>query len=119
MTKYQTKEIIIPAGATANALDFDVELDKAFRHCTGVLIAEKTDGGIGSYDVGISDDNTTYHHLTDKSDWIPSPGVSLNERYKNLYIPNEGQSIKVRVKPDVAVVSELKIQAVFRLEKNG
>lgn len=113
--KYQTKEISIAAGVTATQ-DFDIELDKAYRHCTGIAVHEKLDGGISSYDVGIADDNTTYHHLTDKDNWLAGDAVSPNEKYKLLYIPNNGQSVKVRIKPDAETVSELKVQVVFRLE---
>lgn len=113
--KYQTKDISIAAGV-ASTQDFDVEIDKAYRHCTGIAVYEKKNGGISSYDIGIADDNTTFHHLTDKKDWLAGESVSPNEKHKLIYIPNLGQSVKVRIKPDAETVSELKIQVVFRLE---
>lgn len=113
--KYQTKDITIAAGV-ASTQDFDIELDKAYRHCTGIAVHEKKNGGISSYDVGIADDNTTYHHLTDKKNWLAGDAVSPNEKFKLIYVPNQGQSVKVRIKPDVETVSELKVQVVFRLE---
>lgn len=115
--KYQTKEIVLPAGTPATTKDTNINLDSAFTNCTGVAIHEKTNGGISSYDVGLADDTRMYHHLTDKKDWIAGDGVPLNNRYKNIDIPNEGQVIRVTIKPDAAVVSELRVQIVFRLEK--
>lgn len=116
--KYQTKEISIAAGGAANAQDFDIDLDAAYQHCTGVAVHEKLNGGISGYDIGISDDNATYHHLTDKRNWLAGDAVSPNEKYKLMYVPNQGQKVKVRVKPDAVTVSELKLQVVFRLENN-
>lgn len=113
--KYQTKDITIGIGVSSTQ-DFDVELDKAYRHCTGIAVHEKKNGGISSYDVGIADDNATYHHLTDKKHWLAGESVSPNEKHKLIYVPNLGQSVKVRIRPDEETVSELKLQVVFRLE---
>lgn len=113
--KYQTKDITIASGVTSTQ-DFDVELDKAYRHCTGIAVYEKANGGISSYDLGVADDNTTYHHLADKKNWLAGDAVSPNEKFKLIYISNQGQSVKVRIKPDAETVSELKVQVVFRLE---
>lgn len=119
MIKYQTKEIVLPIGTTATTTnDTSVELDKAFPVCTGIVVNEKTDGGVSGYDVAVSDDvKGTYHSLTDKRDWIAGANVPLNDRYKKIIIKNEGQTVRVSIKPDATLVSELKIQVVFRLEK--
>ncbi len=117
MIKYQTKDITIATGSAAQATDYDVELDKGYRFVTGVVVSEKTNGGISSYDIGLSDDTNTYHHLTDKSDWIPGSGLPLDQRYKSISIINGGQAVKIRVKPDAVVVSPLRIQVTFRLQK--
>lgn len=119
MLKYQTKEIVLAAGTAATTRDTNITLDPSYPKCTGVVIHEKTNGGISSYDIGLADDSGIYHHLTDKKDWISGDGVPLNDRYKDINIRNEGQVIKVTLKPDAALVSELRIQVVFRLEKEG
>lgn len=114
--KYQAKDIVVPAGTPANsAIEESIDLDRYYHECTGVVAYEKADGGDPNYDLGLSDDVRTYHHLTHKKDWTPGDGVSLNERYKAITVPVTGQSLDVRVRPSLNLASELKIQVVFRL----
>lgn len=114
--KYQSRDINIPAGSGANEIvEATVELDTHYHECTGVVAYEKQNGGDNNYDLGINDDTRTYHHLTHKQDWLPGNGVPLNERYKDITIPVIGNNLTIRVKPSVALATEIKVQVVFRL----
>ncbi len=114
--KYQSKTIVIPQEAASGLQEFDVTLDTSHQRCTGVVMYENSNGGT-NYQLGLADDDNTYHHMTNKRDWSAADSVPLNERYKNVAIPIKGTKLKIRVKTDAVTNSPLSIELVFRLEK--
>jgi hypothetical protein len=114
-TKYQTLSVVVPSDTAAGIIEHEVSLDKPFTHCTGVVMYENNDGGTNCQ-IGLRDDEDTFHTLTDKRDWTAGESVSLNDRYKNILIPVTGNKLYVRTKHTSETTSDLKFDIVFRLE---
>ena len=115
-TKYLSKTITLPSETPPGQLEHEITLELPFNACTGVAVYEHSDGA-SAYQIGLSDDNEVFHHLTDKRDWIASEQVSPNERYKNILIPVTGNRMLIRTKHATQTNGALSFEIVFRLEK--
>jgi hypothetical protein len=114
MFKYEAKNIKIEAGKPAGTFEETIKVDSSYKKIIGLALYEIENGNLPYYEVGISDNNFTYHHLAHKDDFKPF-GV---ERYKPIAIDNMDQQIKIRYRIPAEVQEDVQFQLVFLLQKD-
>lgn len=120
--KYQRKLVTVPSATAATSTsEADIQLDKSYDRCTGIAVHTVSDGGIanGYFLLGIKDLDRQFQDLSHIDNWTSGSAVSPDEKFKTIDIPvQSGNLTTIQVNNPAALVSDLQVEVIFRLEKD-
>lgn len=117
---YQTVDVVIPSSAVAGIqTDTEVTLNETYSKCIGMAFVEINNAGSTRYDLGFRNNpNEQLAQFHDRSMWIaPTSGVKLDDKFREVEFAVTGQKSYILLKTYANSSAEIRLQAIFKLQK--
>jgi len=114
--RYQTQRITHVAGTLPGVVETRLALDNVYNRCTGIAMYIVKRTAPDNISVGIADDNQRYQDNTFMTDNESTATLAFKDRYKEMDIRANGNSVKIVSQIDTALTADYVFDVVFRLE---
>lgn len=120
-TRFQTKNIIVPAATPAGAtVEFRIDLDRLYRRTTGWVLFVNNNGGAAYLRVGLKDDTRTIMEVTNAEFIRATSSNNKGARFTAVYAKVDGQQLTIQVQvPPTGLTADANLDFVFSLDDSS